>query len=168
MEKKYDYRQLDVYKESKTLVMMVYALLKEFPKEEQYALCDQLRRAVISVPSNIAEGSGRHSSKEQVHFLEIAYGSLREVECQIDIACDLGYISKDDVIIVTMQTGKLGAMISGLRNHHLSNSKISNSKISNSKISNSKIPNSKIPNSKIPNSKIPNSKIPNSKIPNRI
>ena len=126
MEKKYDYRQLDVYKESKTLVMMVYAILKLFPQEEQYALCDQLRRAVISVPSNIAEGSGRRSPKEQVHFLEIAYGSLREVECQIDIACDLGYISKEDVIRITQQTDKLGAMISGLRSRHLTNSKIEN------------------------------------------
>jgi len=131
MEKKYDYRQLDVYIESKTLVMMVYTLIKLFPKEEQYALCDQLRRAVISVPSNISEGSGRRSSKEQVHFLEIAYGSLREVECQIDIACDLGYISKEDVKHVFIQTEKLGAMISGLRNRHLSNSKIPNSKIEN-------------------------------------
>ena len=126
MEKKYDYRQLDVYTESKTLVMMVYTLIKLFPKEEQYALCDQLRRAVISVPSNIAEGSGRRSSKEQVHFLEIAYGSLREVECQIDVACDLGYICKEDVRRVFIQTEKLGAMISGLRNRHLSNSKIEN------------------------------------------
>ena len=105
---------------------MVYTLTKLFPKEEQYALCDQLRRAVISVPSNIAEGSGRRSSKEQVHFLEIAYGSLREVECQIDIACDLGYISKEDVRRVFSKTEKLGAMISGLRNRHLSNSKIEN------------------------------------------
>ena len=126
MDKKYDYTQLDVYKESKALVLMVYALLKRFPKEEQYALCDQLRRAVISIPSNIAEGSGRRSSKEQVHFLEIAYGSLREVSCQVDIACDLGYINKDDLHNVSVQTNKIGAMISGLRNRHLTNSKITN------------------------------------------
>ena len=131
MDKKYDYTQLDVYKESKALVMSVYALLKLFPKEEQYALCDQLRRAVISIPSNIAEGSGRRSSKEQVHFLEIAYGSLREVCCQMDIACDLGYISKDDFERVSIQSNKIGAMISGLRNRHLTNSKITNSKIEN-------------------------------------
>lgn len=59
---------------------MVYGLLKQFPKEEQYALCDQLRRAVISVPSNIAEGSGRASAKDQAHFIEMAYGSQMEVE----------------------------------------------------------------------------------------
>ena len=68
-EAKYSYKNLEAYKESKQLVMSIYATLKEFPKEEQYALCDQLRRAVISVPSNIAEGSGRTSSKDQAHFV---------------------------------------------------------------------------------------------------
>ena len=126
MDKKYDYKQLDVYKESKTLVMMVYRLLEQFPREEQYALCDQLRRAVISVPSNIAEGSGRRSAKEQVHFLEIAYGSLREVDCQLDIACDLGYIPISKLEGIEEQIQKVGAIISGLRNRHLTNSKIEN------------------------------------------
>lgn len=93
METKYDYKQLEVYKEAKILVRMVYKLIEKFPKQEQYALCDQLRRAVISVPSNIAEGLGRYSSKEQIHFFEIAYGSLREVDCQMDIAQDLEYIT---------------------------------------------------------------------------
>lgn len=129
MEKKYDYKNLDVYKESKTLVIMVYGMLKNFPKEEQYALCDQLRRAVISVPSNIAEGSGRRSAKEQVHFLEIAYGSLREVDCQLDIAHDLGYVSDMELKKVVTQIEKVSAIVSGLRNHHIANSKITKSKI---------------------------------------
>ena len=85
---KYSYKNLEAYKESKTLVKQVYALLKKFPKEETYALCDQLRRAVISVPSNIAEGSGRTSAKDQAHFFEMAFGSLIEVDCQVDIAHD--------------------------------------------------------------------------------
>lgn len=72
--KKYNYRDLDIYQASKELVLSVYALLRKFPKEEQYALCDQLRRAAISIPSNIAEGSGRTSAKDQAHFLEMAYG----------------------------------------------------------------------------------------------
>lgn len=129
MEKKYDYKNLDVYKESKTLVLMVYGMLKNFPKEEQYALCDQLRRAVISVPSNIAEGSGRRSAKEQVHFLEIAYGSLREVDCQLDIAHDLGYVSDMELKKVVTQIEKVSAIVSGLRNRHIANSKITKSKI---------------------------------------
>ncbi len=119
MEKKYDYKQLNVYQEAKNLVMMVYALLKKFPKEETYALCDQLRRAVISIPSNIAEGSGRSSAKEQVHFLEIAYASLREVDCQMDIAHDLGYINQDDINRLTIQIDKVSAFVAGLRNRHL-------------------------------------------------
>ena len=120
MGAKYDYKQLDVYKKSMTLVMMVYALLRKFPKEEQYALCDQLRRAVVSIPSNIAEGLGRYSSKEQVHFFEIAYGSLREVDCQLDIASKLGYITPEDLFEMTLQYEKVGALISGLRTKRLS------------------------------------------------
>lgn len=94
--KKINYKDLDLYKSAKELVLSVYALLRKFPKEEQYALCDQLRRAVISILSNIAEGMGRVFIKEQIHFLEIAYGSLREVDCQLDVACDLGYMSRVD------------------------------------------------------------------------
>lgn len=115
MDKKYEYKNLDAYKESKSLVIMVYALLKKFPREEQYALCDQLRRAVISVPSNIAEGSGRTSSKDQAHFFEMAFGSLMEVNCQIDIAHDLGYVTKEDVENVEKHVRAIVALLSGLR-----------------------------------------------------
>lgn len=97
------------------LVKQVYALLKKFPKEETYALCDQLRRAVISVPSNIAEGSGRTSAKDQAHFFEMAFGSLMEVDCQIDIAKDLGYVSLDEHETVTIQINQVAALLSGMR-----------------------------------------------------
>ena len=119
METKYDYKQLNVYQESKQLVRMVYALLKKFPKEEQYALCDQLRRAVISIPSNISEGFGRYSSKEQIHFFEIAYGSLREVDCQMDISYDLGYISLEEQMDIAAQINKVSAILAGVRNKRL-------------------------------------------------
>ena len=115
MEKKYEYKNLDVYKESKNLVKMVYRLIEQFPKVETYALCDQLRRSVISVPSNIAEGSGRTSAKDQAHFFEIAYGSIMEVNCQMDIACDLGYIEQLELNQVEEQTHRIAAMLSGLR-----------------------------------------------------
>ena len=114
-EAKYSYKNLEAYKESKTLVKQVYTLLKQFPREEQYALCDQLRRAIISVPSNIAEGLGRVSTKEQIHFLEIAYGSLREVDCQLDMAKDLAYISDDELSDVEKQIEKVAALIAGMR-----------------------------------------------------
>jgi len=120
MERKYNYKQLDVYQASKTLVLMIYKLLKQFPKEEQYALCDQLRRAVISVPSNIAEGCGRISLKEQSHFLEIAYGSLLEVECQIDVAYELAYVSNEEKEQIDLLINKIAAMLSGLRSKCIS------------------------------------------------
>lgn len=115
-ETSYTYKNLEAYKEAQALVLMVYRLLKKFPKEETYALCDQLRRAVISVPSNLAEGSGRYSTKEQLHFLEIAYGSLLEVECQMDIAHDLEYISTDDLSEANLQIMRVAALLAGMRN----------------------------------------------------
>ena len=115
MEKKYEYKNLDVYKESKNLVKMVYELIEKFPKVETYALCDQLRRSVISVPSNIAEGSGRTSAKDQAHFFEIAFGSLMEVHCQMDVSCDLGYINQNELKQIEEQVSRIAAMLSGLR-----------------------------------------------------
>ena len=115
MDKKYNYKNLEVYKESKALVVVIYGMIKQFPNEEQYALCNQLRRAVISIPSNIAEGSGRTSAKDQAHFFEMAYGSLMEVSCQIDIAFDLGYISQDELSQVEEKVDTISALLSGLR-----------------------------------------------------
>lgn len=120
MEAKYSYKNLDAYNESKKLVKMVYGWLKAFPKEENYALCDQLRRAVISVPSNIAEGSGRTSSKDQAHFFEMSFGSLMEVDCQLDIAHDLGYITDDDALSAEKQIRVVASLLSGLRSKCLS------------------------------------------------
>lgn len=110
------YRSLNAYQEAKELVKQVYELIKKFPKEEQYALCDQLRRAVISIPLNIAEGMGRYSAKEQIHFLEIAFGSLLEVSAQMDIACDLSYIQRTDLEAIDDKIKNIAALLSGLRN----------------------------------------------------
>lgn len=111
------FRELEVYKEGKKLVKEVYRLLKRFPKEEQYAMCNQLRRAVISITSNIAEGSGRASSKEKVHFLEISYGSLMEVLSQMDVACDLEYITKEEFNNIEVMVENVGRPLSGLKNY---------------------------------------------------
>ena len=93
----FSYRKLNVYNLSKELVQDVYGAVSLFPKTEQYALGDQLRRAVVSVPSNIAEGTTRQSSKEHYHFLEIAFGSLMETICQMEIANSLSYISQEKI-----------------------------------------------------------------------
>ena len=116
MNTKSNYRTLVAYTEAKELVKIVYALLKKFPKEEQYAICDQLRRAVISIPSNVAEGMGRFSQKEQVHFIEIAFGSLMEVGAQMDIACDLKYITVEDLNKIDQKIDVVASLLSGLRN----------------------------------------------------
>lgn len=105
---------LNVYIKSKELVKQIYELLKKFPREEQFALSDQLRRAVISIPSNIAEGSGRNSQKDQAHFYNIAFGSLMEVFSQLDIACDLGYISQEEFEQMEFLINEEAKMLSGL------------------------------------------------------
>ena len=115
MTETYSYRKLDVYINAKVLVKTVYNFLRKFPKEENYALCDQLRRSVISVPSNIAEGMGRFSSNEQIHFLEIDYGSLMEVQCQLDISCDLGYITLEEFEVINNDINNIAKQLSGLR-----------------------------------------------------
>ena len=89
------YRRLDVYKNAKFLSHEVCKLIKTFPSEERYGLCDQLRRAVMSIPINIAEGFGRFSAKEKAHFIQIAFGSTNEVMCELELAFDEGYINKE-------------------------------------------------------------------------
>mgnify|MGYP003463324245 FL=1 len=112
---KFTFFDLRVYKEAKLLVREVYSLMDKFPKFETYALSDQLRRAVVSVPSNIAEGSGRFSIKEKILFIEIAYGSLTETLCQLDIAHDLEYISDKEFTEVKERIEVIGKQLSGLR-----------------------------------------------------
>ena len=114
-EFQFQFEKLNAWQEARILVVDVYQLLELFPKTENYALCDQLRRAVVSVPSNIAEGTGRLAVKEQIHFLEIAYASLMEVYCQLQIAVDLGYITPEDLQIVKRKIFTTSKLISRLR-----------------------------------------------------
>lgn len=89
-----DYTKLDVWLESRKLTNLLYNITKEFPKEEIYGLTNQMRRCAVSIPSNIAEGCGRQSSKDTIHFLHISRGSLYELETQCFLASDQGYVSK--------------------------------------------------------------------------
>ena len=91
-----DYKDLNVWKESMDLVESVYKLVKILPKEETYALSDQLRRAVVSIPSNIAEGQNRNTQKEFIQFLYISLGSASEVETQLIIVQRLRYLQNID------------------------------------------------------------------------
>ena len=111
----YAFENLNAWKESRKLVVAVYQLLDQFPKFEKYALCDQIRRAVVSVPSNIAEGSGRISLKEQLHFYEISYGSLMESYNQLILAADLHYIEEKSLDDLRPQIDIVARMLNGLR-----------------------------------------------------
>lgn len=108
------FKNLIVYQKSKELVKQVYALLKQFPDDERFALCAQMRRAAISIPSNIVEGMARLSTKDQSHFLNIAYGSLMELYAQLDIAHDLGYINHDDFAKIEVNIEEIDKMIVSL------------------------------------------------------
>jgi four helix bundle protein len=115
----YSFEKLKVWQEAKKLVINVYHLLDSFPRFEKYALCDQIRRAIVSVPSNIAEGSGRRSLKEQIHFLEIAYGSLMETYNQLLIAIELTYITEESVEVIKPSIDAVAKMINALHNKYV-------------------------------------------------
>ena len=87
----------------------------KFPNIEKYGLADQLRRAVISIPSNIAEGSGRSSVKEKIHFIEIAYGSLMEVYCQLQLSVDLSYVDIEEFEVIAEKIEVVAKLLKGLR-----------------------------------------------------
>lgn len=92
------YKELLIWQKGIKIVVLVYKLTKDFPKDEIYALTSQLKRASLSVPSNIAEGFGRQTDKSFNHFLNIARGSLNEIETQLIIAKELGFITDDNLI----------------------------------------------------------------------
>jgi len=113
--KDFFYKKLDAYKVAKEFTIYVYSLLKKYPSFEQYAICDQLRRAAVSVPSNIAEGMGRMAVKERIHFLEISYASMVEVLCQLDISHSIGYITVEELSQAEEIADHLSRIMSGLR-----------------------------------------------------
>lgn len=110
----FNFEDLVAYQRAMDLVEKVYEIMKKFPKEEQYALCDQLRRAVVSVPSNIAEGKSRLSHKDQAHFLEFSYASLMETYCQLNIAKRLRYISDEEFLDLRKDIENVARPLSGL------------------------------------------------------
>jgi len=112
-----DYKELEVWQKGILLVLKVYELTKVFPKEERYALTDQIKRAAVSIPSNIAEGASRNTTKEFIQFLYIARGSASELETQIIIAKKLGYMNDEESLIsdITIIRKMLNALITSLR-----------------------------------------------------
>tara|TARA_R110001592_G_C12664659_1_gene702863 strand:+ start:185 stop:538 length:354 start_codon:yes stop_codon:yes gene_type:complete len=113
-----NYTELEVWKYARELVKLVYLLTKSFPKEEIYGLTNQIRRSVVSVPSNIAEGIGRQSNKETIHFLYIAKGSLQEVETQLYLSFDLEYISNDELKNILEKVISSKKLLNGFINYY--------------------------------------------------
>jgi four helix bundle protein len=109
-----NYRDLVAWQRAMDLVEVVYVATRKFPKEEQYGLTIQMKRASVSVPSNIAEGQGRGNGKEFARFLKIAYGSLREIETQAEIAFRLGFADRSTVSRILSLAGDVGRLINGL------------------------------------------------------
>jgi len=108
------YQELKIWQKSMDLTPLVYALIKELPDNERFALSSQMRRCMISIPSNIAEGSGRNSQKEFRQFLYIANGSLYELETQLLICDRLGYLEKSQYILIQEKIVELKKMIMSL------------------------------------------------------
>lgn len=116
-DRKFSFEGLEVYQAARVLVKEVYLLQSKFPKMETFALGDQIRRSASSITSNIAEGSGRSSNKEKVHFIEIAYGSLMEAFSQLQIAQDLEYITEEDIDTIRPSFISVAKMLSGLKGY---------------------------------------------------
>ncbi len=109
------FRDLSAWQKAMELVTEVYRVTRSFPKDEMYGLTSQVRRASVSVPSNIAEGYGRNSRNELHHFLGQAQGSLAEVETQIEIAKNLGYVVPECASELQSKVAELARMVTGLR-----------------------------------------------------
>lgn len=110
-----NFKDLIVWRKSRELVKFLYELTVKFPQEEKYGLVSQIRRSAISIPSNIAEGCGKSSSKEFTRFLEIANSSCYEIETQIIISTDLRFITDDDFISVNEKIQEIQKMLFALR-----------------------------------------------------
>jgi len=108
------YRDLIAWRKAMDLVTEIYGVTRAFPQDERYGLTNQLRRAAVSVPSNIAEGQARFSRKEFHHFLSHARGSLVEIETQLMIAQNLGYLLTKQVNALLEHTAELGRVLNGL------------------------------------------------------
>ena len=109
-----DFRNLDVWRKAHQLVLDIYRITSEMPKQEMYGLTSQMRRAAVSVPTNIAEGCGRSTDPDFARFLAIALGSANELEYLLLLAGELDMIGRDDVDAASRETAEVGRMLNAL------------------------------------------------------
>ena len=108
------YQDLTVWQKSMEIAELVYKITKKLPKDEMYSMTNQIRRAAVSIPSNIAEGQARHSTKEFIHFLRIAQGSKAELETQLMLCLKIGYLTDTDTEGIMNLLQEIGKMLTVL------------------------------------------------------
>lgn len=111
----FSFERLEAYQEARKLVVEVYRIINRLPNYELYALGSQMRRSAVSITSNIAEGSGRMSYKEKIHFIEIACGSLFEIYSQLESCVDLNYIPQESLDLIKPKFYEISRLLSALR-----------------------------------------------------
>ena len=111
-----DFRELKVWQKSMDIAVDIYALVKTFPVEEKFALGDQIRRSVVSIPSNIAEGHNRNSTKDYIRFLSISRGSLAELQTQLILCKRIGYLLEHDFSKIYVRLVEIDKMLTALIN----------------------------------------------------
>lgn len=115
----YSFEKLEVWRESKELSKSIYRITKSFPEEEKFGLTSQLRRASVSICSNIAEGSARKTRKDRAHFTVLAFSSAVEVLNQIILVFEMEFISEDEYFLLRKKIESITNKLNALRNHHL-------------------------------------------------
>ena len=110
-----NFKNYEIWIDSIELTDVIYDICESFPKNELYQLGSQMERAVVSIPSNIAEGTSKASPREQFHFIEIAYGSLMEIMCQAEIAFDQHYITQDNLTLIEEKIVSIYKMLSSMQ-----------------------------------------------------
>ena len=113
----FSFQKMKIYQLAKELAIYSYQLTEKYPQNERYAIMNQINRAAVSVPSNIAEGTSRRSNKEKLNFINIAYGSLMELVCQMEISYELKYITKEENDAIIQKTKNLSVKMSNYKNY---------------------------------------------------
>ena len=115
MEYKYSFEKLEVWNDARNLVKMIYLHTNNFPERERFGLSSQMQRAAVSIVSNITEGVSRSSVKEKIRFVELAYGSLMELYCQLYVSVDLDYLTPNTFMLIKVEIDKIANKANALK-----------------------------------------------------
>lgn len=119
MEYKYSFEKLEVWNDARNLVKMIYLHTNNFPERERFGLSSQMQRAAVSIVSNITEGVSRSSVKEKIRFLELAYGSLMELYCQLYVSVDLDYLTPNTFTLIKAEIDKIANKANALKRNFI-------------------------------------------------